>query len=69
MKTSGELNVGVYSGEDNHLVGTRTVPLDELTPKVLRAEVEELRAKQAAAFFVEEFWSQSTNPPKHSKRW
>ena len=69
MKASGALNVGVYEGDDNRLVGTRTVPLDELTREVLRAEVEEVRAKQIAAIFAQEFWSPSTDPPGPPKRW
>lgn len=69
MKSTGALNVGVYEGEDNRLVGTRVVTLDELTPELLRAEVEEVRAKQVAANFAEQFWSPSTDPKQPPKRW
>ena len=69
MKHSGELNLGVYEGEDNRLVGTRTLPLDGVTPEFLRAEVEEVLAKQIAATFAENFWSPPTDPPEPPKRW
>ena len=69
MKETGALNLGVYEGDDNRLVGTRTLPLEEVTPEFLRAEVEEVRAKQVAAIFAQEFWSPSTDPPEPPKRW
>ena len=39
IKSSGVLNMGTYEGDDNRLVGTRTIPFVELTPEFLREEV------------------------------
>ncbi len=69
LKETGALNLGIYEGDDNRLVGTRTTPLEEVTPEFLRAEVDEVRAKQIAAIFAQEFWSPSTEPPEPPKRW
>ncbi|MDQ3623319.1 MAG: hypothetical protein M3463_12650 [Verrucomicrobiota bacterium] len=69
MKTTGELNVGVYEGADNRLVGTRVVPLEKVTPDALRAEVAEVRARQFAALFVKDFWPPSAAPPDLPRRW
>ena len=63
------LNVGVYEGEEIRLVGMHTQRLAELTPDALRTEVDEVRAKQAAAIFAQEFWSALTDPPDPPKRW
>ena len=49
IKSSGVLNIGTYSGEENRLVGTRTFPLAELTPEFVRAEVADALGKQVAA--------------------
>lgn len=48
MKSSGALNVGIYEGDDNRLVGTRTIPFAELTPDFLREQVTSALAKQLA---------------------
>jgi len=49
MKSSGVLNTGIYEGDDNRLVGTRTIPFAELTPEFLRQEVGKAIAEQVAA--------------------
>ena len=50
IKSSGVLNTGIYEGEDNRLVGTRTIPFAELTPEFLRQEVQKAMAEQVAYF-------------------
>ena len=49
IKSSGVLNVGTYEGDENRLVGTRSIPLAELTPEFVRAEVAEALGKQIEA--------------------
>lgn len=49
MKSSGVLNTGIYEGEDNRLVATRTIPFAEITPEFLRQEVANALAKQVAS--------------------
>lgn len=46
MKSSGVLNIGAYEGEDNRLVGTRTIPFAEITPEFLRQEVQKVMSEQ-----------------------
>lgn len=46
MRFSGTLNIGVYEGEENRLVGTEQLPLAELTPGFVREKVEKAAAKQ-----------------------
>ena len=48
-KASGVLNTGIYEGEDNRLVGTRTIPFSELTPEFLRQEVQRAIAEQVVS--------------------
>ncbi len=43
------LNMGIYEGADNRLVGTRTIPFAELTPEYLRQEVQKAMAQQVSA--------------------
>lgn len=50
IKSSGVLNTGTYEGEDNRLVGKRTIPFAELTPEFLRQEVQKTTAEQVASF-------------------
>ncbi len=69
MKTTAELNVGIYQGVDNCLVGTRVVALEEVAPDALRAEIAEVRAKQFAALLAKNFWPRSSKPPDNPKRW
>ena len=69
LKETGALNLGIYEGDDNRLVGTRTMPLEEVTPEFLRAEVDEVQAKQIAAFCAQQFCSPSTDPPEPPIRW
>ena len=49
MKASGVLNTGIYEGDDNRLVGTRTIPFAELTPDFLREEVQKAMAQQVVS--------------------
>ena len=51
IKSSGGLNFGTYEGDDLRLVGTRTIPLMELEPGILRREMEEALEKQIVALF------------------
>lgn len=46
MKFVGALNIGVYQGEENRLVGTEQIPLAELTPAFVRERVEKAAAEQ-----------------------
>ncbi len=49
MKFAGALNIGVYQGEENRLVGTAQIPLAELTPEFVREKVEKAAAEQFAS--------------------
>ncbi len=69
MKATGKLNVGVYEGDDNRLVGTRVVALGDVTPDALRAEVAEVRARQFSALFAKDFWPPLGDPPDSARRW
>ena len=46
MKFVGALNIGVYQGEENRLVGTEQIPLAELTPEFVRERVGKAAAEQ-----------------------
>lgn len=46
MRLTGALNIGVYQGEENRLVGTEQIPLAELTPEFVRERVEKASAEQ-----------------------
>lgn len=46
MKFVGALNMGVYEGQENRLVGTGQIPLAELTPAFVRERVEKAAAEQ-----------------------
>lgn len=46
MKFVGALNIGVYQGDENRLVGTEQIPLAELTPEFIRQRVETAAAEQ-----------------------
>ena len=50
IKSSGVLNMGTYQGDDNRLVGTRTIPFAELTPDFLRQEVQKVMSEQVLSF-------------------
>ena len=49
IKASGVLNTGIYEGNDNRLIGTRTIPFAELTPEFLRQEVQKAMAEQVVS--------------------
>lgn len=40
MRFTGALNMGVYEGDENRLVGTEQIPLAELTPEFVRDRVD-----------------------------
>ena len=46
MKFAGALNMGVYEGDENRLVGTEQIPLAELTPEFVRQKVEAAAIEQ-----------------------
>ena len=50
IKSSGVLNMGTYEGDDNRLVGTRTIPFAELTPDFLRQEVQRVMSEQMTSY-------------------
>ena len=50
IKSSGVLNMGTYEGDDNRLVGTRTIPFAELTPDFLRQEVQKAMSEQVLSY-------------------
>lgn len=65
MKATGQLNIGIYEGEENRLVGTRAIPFAELTSEFLRSQVQEALAKQVTAMLdpdaVQDFLSVREN--------
>ena len=66
MKFVGALNIGVYQGQENLLVGTEQVPLAELTPEFVREKVEKAAAEQIGRALdpetVREFFEQFPRP-------
>ena len=53
MRFTGALNMGVYEGAENRLVGTEQIPLAELTPEFVRDRVDAAIDKAVAARGVE----------------
>ncbi len=53
MRFTGALNMGVYKGEENRLVGTEQIPLAELTPEFVRERVDAAMDRAVAARGVE----------------
>ena len=49
IKSSGQLNIGIYEGDELRLIGTRTIPLAELEPSFLHRGIEEALGKQIVA--------------------
>lgn len=67
MKSSGVLNMGTYEGDDNRLVGSRSIPFAELTPEFLREEVATALGKQMASMLDSEavrLFLSSRKPPR-----
>lgn len=62
MKSAGTLNMGTY-GEDNRLIGTRSVPLAELTEDFVREEVGKALAEQVIEY------AKQQNQQSPTKRW
>ena len=53
MRFTGALNMGVYEGEENRLVGTEQIPLAELTPEFVRERVDTAMDEAVAATGVQ----------------
>ena len=53
MRFTGALNMGVYEGQENRLVGTEQIPLAELTPEFVRERVDAAMDKTVAATGVQ----------------
>ena len=49
MRIFPTLNMGIYEGDENRLVGTEQIPLAELTPEFVRARVDAAMDKAVAA--------------------
>lgn len=49
VKSAGLLNMGTYEGENNRLVGARSIPLAELTADFVREEVGQALAQKLAS--------------------
>ncbi len=66
MKFANALNIGVYQGEENRLIGTEQIPLAELTPEFVRERVETAAAEQIGRALdpetVREFFEQFPRP-------
>ncbi len=65
-KFANALNIGVYQGDENRLVGTEQIPLAELTPEFVRQRVETAAAEQIGRALdpetVREFFEQFPRP-------
>ena len=46
MKFAGALNMGVYQGDENQLVGTEQIRLAEVTPEFVREKVNDAAVEQ-----------------------
>ena len=53
MRFTGALNMGVYEGEENRLVGTEQISLAELTPEFVRERVDTAMDEAVAATGVQ----------------
>jgi len=69
MKSSGQLNMGIFEGEDNRLVGTRSIPLAELTADFVREEVGKALAEQLASMLDPQAVADFLKHVKRGKRW
>ena len=49
MRIFPTLNMGIYEGDENRLVGTEQIPLAELTPEIVRARVDAAVEEAVAA--------------------
>ena len=69
MKFANALNIGVYEGEENRLVGKEHIPLPELTPEFVHTRVEKAPAEQFALALdpgaVSEFLEKFPRPQMH----
>ena len=69
MNSEGQLNMGVYEGEENRLVGTRSMPLAELTAEFMREEVGKALAEQLASMLDPQAVADFLKATKRGKRW
>ncbi|MDQ3623299.1 MAG: hypothetical protein M3463_12545 [Verrucomicrobiota bacterium] len=69
MKATGHLNMGVYKGEENRLVGTRSIPLAEMTPEFVREEVGKALAEQLASMLDPQAVADFLKARNRGKRW
>ena len=71
MKFAGALNMGVYQGDENRLVGTEQIPLAEVTPEFVREKVEKAAGEQFSRLLdpeaVAEFLAQFPRPQMRDK--
>ena len=68
IKSTGVLNMGTYEGDDNRLVGTRTIPFAELTPEFLRAEIQRVMWEQMTTYLDSGAMSDYLSSLKKKKR-
>ena len=69
MKSTGRLNMGIYEGEENRLVGTRAMPLAELTEDFVREEVGKALADQLCSMLDPQAVADFLKHVKRGKRW
>lgn len=69
MKSAGHLNMGIYEGEENRLVGTHSIPLTELTPEFVREEVGKALAEQLASMLDPQAVTDFLAAQNPGKRW
>ena len=69
IKSSGVLNMGTYEGDDNRLVGTRSIPFAKLTPEFLRQEVQRVMSEQMTTYLdsdaMSDYLSSLREKPRH----
>lgn len=69
MKSTGQLNMGVYEGEENRLVGTRAIPLAELTADFVREKVGAALAEQISSMLDPQAVADFLKATKRGNRW
>lgn len=69
MKATGQLNMGIYEGEENRLVGTRSIPLAELTEEFVREEVGKALAEQLSSMLDPQAVADFLKATNREKRW
>lgn len=69
MKSAGHLNMGTYEGDENRLVGTRSIPLAELTSDFVREEVGKALAEQISSMLDPQAVADFLKAQNRGKRW